>query len=303
MQQYPRMARLRRIAWIVTAWAAGAAATAADLRRDAYWADELKRFESAEEIIWLGEGDGKFLGLARPDLTGTNRGGVVLLHPMGAHPDWPEVIAPLRRAVPNYGWTSLAIQLPAFGRDTGIEAYAPTLDEAAQRIRSAVARLRSRSIDNIVLIGYGLGATLGAAFLAENPESGVSRLIAISMRSQGASSPRLDGPAQLERIALPVLDVYGSRDLRAVVSSAAARSAAARKASHTASRQKNLAPYRMSASAQEGFSKRHGLIAYRQLRITGADHSFIGYEPVLIKRVIGWLKHHAGGITMPAGAM
>ena len=62
-----------------------------------------------------------------------------------------------------------------------------------------------------------------------------------------------------------------------------------------------MAPFRLSASAQEGLSKRLGLIAYRQLKIAGAGHGFAGHEATLIKRVIGWLKHHAGGITTPAG--
>lgn len=286
---------------LLAAWTAGAAA-ADEARRDLYWADQLEHSPSAGDIVRLGP-EKKFVALFRADVTGTRRGGAVLLHDMGTHPDWPEVIGPLRRALPRYGWASLSVQLPVFDRHTAAEAYVSTLDEAAERIGAAVAYLRGRGIEKVVLIGHGLGATTGASYLAETPGSGIGGFVAISMTSDESASARLDGPKLLERIALPILDVYGSRDLPRVVAGAAARSAAARRAGHDASRRNNLAPFRMSASAQEGFSKRMGLIAYRQFGIAGADHDFVGFEAVLIKRVIGWIKHHAGGITMPATAM
>lgn len=287
---------------LIAAWTAGVALAAGD-PRDSYWAGQLERSPSAGDIVQLGQEEQKFLALFRADTTGTRHGGAVLLHPMGAHPDWPEVIAPLRRALPGYGWASLAIQLPVFDQHTGVEAYVPTLDEAAERIRTAAAYLRDRGVENVVLIGYGLGATLGASYLAETPDSGFSGFVAISMTSHESASPRLDGPGSLEQIALPILDIYGGRDLPRILTGAADRAAAARRAGHNASRRNNLAPFRMSASAQEGFSKRLGLIAYRQFKIAGAGHGFVGFEPVLIKRVIGWIKHHAGGITTPATAM
>ena len=39
--------------------------------------------------------------------------------------------------------------------------------------------------------------------------------------------------------------------------------------------------------------ERNGYIAYRQLKIMGADHSFRGAEETLIKRITGWLKKHS----------
>lgn len=303
MMKNPTVIALVLIALAFIARMSGTA-LAAEPRRDDDWARALEGSRGAAgDVVWLEQGENRFLGLLRPDITGTRRGGVVLLHAMGAHPDWPEVVAPLRRALPGYGWTSLAVQLPAFSRRHGIETYPAAFDEASRRIDAAAAHLRGLGIENLVLIGHGLGATMGAFYLAETPGSGFSGFVAISMASHDEVSERLDGPGHLERIALPILDVYGSRDLPRVVTGAARRAAAARRAGNDASRRNNLAPFRLSATAQEGFSKRVGLIAYRQIKVPGAGDGFRGYEPVLVKRVIGWIKHHAGGITTPAGRM
>jgi len=67
----------------------------------------------------------------------------------------------------------------------------------------------------------------------------------------------------LQRIMIPVLDIYGSRDLDDVVDSAPLRAAAARKARNP---------------------------DYRQTEIAGANHFFQGLEDTLVSRVNAWIS-------------
>ena len=69
----------------------------------------------------------------------------------------------------------------------------------------------------------------------------------------------------VEKITVPVLDIYGSRDLDGVLNTVKTRAAAARKS---------------------------GSGDYRQTEVEGADHFFVGVEDDLTRRVYGWLKAH-----------
>jgi alpha/beta superfamily hydrolase len=70
----------------------------------------------------------------------------------------------------------------------------------------------------------------------------------------------------LEKIKVPVFDLYGSEDLEAVLESVDAR-----------------------AAAGEGGS----IPEYKQSRVNGANHFFQGHEEELVQQVLEWLKTHA----------
>jgi pimeloyl-ACP methyl ester carboxylesterase len=76
---------------------------------------------------------------------------------------------------------------------------------------------------------------------------------------------KMNGALALEKITLPVLDLYGSRDLDSVLMSSDTRARAAHKS---------------------------GNPDYRQLAIEGGDHFYVGVEDELVRRVYGWLKNH-----------
>ena len=90
----------------------------------------------------------------------------------------------------------------------------------------------------------------------------IQGFIAIGL-SVTAEPDEMNSALALAKIRIPVLDLYGSRDLETVLSSAKTRRKAARKA------------------ANEN---------YQQLEIEGADHFFVGVEDALTRRVYGWLK-------------
>jgi Protein of unknown function (DUF3530) len=246
------------------------------------------------EPQWL-EADGqRFLGIYAKSTTGSSLGGAIILPSLGRNPNWPDVIAPLRKALPGHGWNTLAIELPtpvkgADGR-WQLEAY---FTASRSRIQSAVNYMQQQGITNIVLIGHGLGAAAAAVCVSGNDPLKVSGLAAISLGVPPGSDPKPYAPGLLENIHVPILDIYGSRDFDDVTETAAARVAAARRGGLAALQSQQLDALKRSPQARLLSTEHNGYIAYRQLELMGADHSFRGDEPTLIKRIAGWLKKHS----------
>ncbi len=251
--------------FLVIFWLAGLAgpAWASDAAKEQRWAEQITDTLVVGEAEWLEAGGQKFLALYTEETTGAPKGSVILVHGTGAHPDWPDVIHPLRVGLPDHGWSTLSIQAPVLANEAGYAEYAPLVGEAAPRIQAAVAFLEQRAPGRpVFLVGHSLGATMAAACLAEAPDVPVAGVILIGMgvRDEG---PLSDALSYLQKLRLPVFDLYGSRDLPAVTASAAARRRAAAKA---------------------------GNAAYRQFEVSGADHFFRGLEDELLGRVRGWLE-------------
>lgn len=246
------------------------------------------------EPQWLEAGGERFLGIFTKSTTGGSLGGAIILPSLGMTPDWPDVIAPLRKALPAYSWNTLAIQLPTPAKgENGLWQLEPYFTASRGRILAAINYLQQQGITNIVLIGHGLGAATAAVCLSGNDPLPISGLAAISLGAPPGSDRKAFEPGLLESIHVPILDIYGSRDFTAVTSTAAARVAAARRGGLAALRTQQLDALKRSPQARLLTTDHNGYIAYRQVVLTGADHSFRGAEPILIKRIAGWLKKHS----------
>jgi len=191
---------------------------------------------------------------------------VILIHGIGAHPAWPDIIEPLRVNLSEHGWSTLSLQMPILGNEANVQDYLPLMPEAPGRIQAGVDYLKSKGVKNIVIIAHSMGTTMANTYLANKPDPAVHGYIAIGM-----SNPlpkQYDNEAALGKIKMPMLDLYGSQDLEGVLAFARARAASARKV-----------------------NKR-----YTQLMIEGANHFFTDMQDVLVKRIRGWLKKNASGI-------
>jgi pimeloyl-ACP methyl ester carboxylesterase len=236
--------------------------SASDLEKEQRWADQIVDALLVGEEQWL-EADGhKFLAIFTEDQSGAAKGGVIVLHGIGVHPDWPEVVQPLRSELPEHGWATLSIQMPILPNEAELKDYIPLMKEAAPRIEAAQAFLKSKGIEPVALVAHSLGAIMASATLAEKGDMGLMGFAAIGMGSSDLD-PQVDTTAQMAKLKLPVLDLYGSRDLDTVLNSVKPRAAAARKA---------------------------GNERYRQVEVEGADHFFVGLEEELVTRVQGWLE-------------
>lgn len=234
---------------------------ASDIDKERRWAEQLQDQLVVGEPVRLTAEQQDFFALYTPAIGKLQRGGVILLHGLGAHPDWPDVISPLRKNLPDAGWSTLSIQLPIRPNEADFADYPPLFPEANVRISAAIRYLRKQGLSNIVLVGHSLGAAMGAYFLAQKtPDSeAVRAFVGIGMGH--APGTVAHTPDSLAKMTLPVLDLYGTQDLRGVLGSTKAR----------------------AASQVEN-------TGYRQLTIAGADHFFRGLETTLVKRVSSWLN-------------
>lgn len=252
------------------------------------------------ERIELDSGAGQFSALYRPDDSGSRRGGAIILPPLNAGPDHAGVIHALRTTLPDFGWATLALSLPPLHADAiAISEYAQALPLISGRIEAAIRYFKSQGVNNIALIGKGVGASAAARYLADTQDLRIQSFVGISMRGIASDKTSwLYSPGSLRKLSLPVLDIYGSLDYRDVVRSAAARGRAARLAGMDSANRIRLGAFQNTATAESAQTRRAGYIAYRQISLSGANGRYDNSEKQLVKRVIGWLKQHAGGITI-----
>ncbi len=244
-----------------------ALAPAGDLAREQRIAEQIRDAILDGEPVTLEASGQPFLGIHQRTERKPARGAALILHGRGANPDWLEVIHPLRTGLPEYGWDTLAIQLPVASEGAGEAEWRATLDEAVPRIRAALAYLEQKGMKNVVLVAHSFGNGAVARFLADGPPPGVTAWVGIGMGEDPAIPETL---RKLEK--LPVLDLYGEQDLPAVRESARARRLAARDA---------------------------GNAGYTQRELPGADHFFDGQDGLLLSTVRAWLARVASGTERP----
>lgn len=281
--------------WVLVALAP---VLAADIDMEKQWAEKLEQSVKIGNPEWLEAKGKKFLSIYTADRSGLPQGGLILLHGLGMHPNAPEVIRPIRTQMPRYGWATLSLQMPVLGPDSNLKDYGPLFDQVPDRIRAAIEFLKSKNIANVVLVGYDLGAAMGSAYLAQagSPgKSGVHAFIGISMDAPEDVEKWMHNPSSMEKIVIPIMDVYGRLDDPDVIQSADLRARAARTAGLNAQRMKSSDAFKDSALARTSPDEKAGSISYRQIVIPGADHSFKGQENMLVKRIRGWLQRHAAG--------
>lgn len=220
---------------------------ASDYGRERKWADEVLPSVLVGDPVWIEQGNGhKFLGLYTP--ADRAKAGLVVVHGIGVHPDWG-LIGGLRQQLPEAGYATLSIQMPILQADAKSEDYPPTFDEAAERLKLAIAHLREQGHGKIAIIAHSLGTRMSYHHLSRTPDTPVAAWVAIGV------------PAALDmgKLTLPVFDLYGQNDLPQVVKNAGARAAGLK---------------------QKGSA---------QTAVPGADHFFEGKDAALVEQVKGWL--------------
>jgi dienelactone hydrolase len=240
-------------------------ALATNLTQEQAISAQLVRPDLQGEPRWLKAGGEEFLALLLKSDAEQRLGGAILLHEAGDHADWPEVTGPLRRDLAQRGWDSLSLQLPRPLNPLSKTDRQAAIDQATGRIQAAFDLFADQQVNNLVLLGHGLGAEMALAFVADNTAEQVRGLVAIGLAAGdgGDNDPVLQTIARLQR---PMLDLYGEREAPQVLASAQARRATAKR-----NRQDN----------------------YRQDQVAGADHHFKGLQQSLLRRVGSWLRRVA----------
>jgi dienelactone hydrolase len=234
-------------------------AFASDLAKEKRWANQVVDAIMDGDAVWLNDGKSDFLSIYTEAAEPATRA-VIVMHGTGIHPNWQQVVQPLRVGLTEHGWNTLSIQMPILANDAAHEDYAPLYAEVAPRINAAIKYLKEQGNHRIFLVGHSQGATMGAYFLRSKPAD-ISGFVAIGLASS-SSDERMNAIKSLEMISVPVLDLYGTEDLPGIIDDADQRSAAAGKANN-----------------------KH----YSQEKISG-NHFFDGHNTELVTAVADWLK-------------
>jgi len=244
-----------------------------DLSREQAWAEQITRHLRVGEVVWLPFLSGKSLALYTKAIgRGPNHGAVVLFPSPDAHPE-SDPIGNLRITLPLHGWHTLAVQLPTILVESTPADYALMLPTACARLHEAITWLDGKHLSNVVVLGHGLGAAVAAACVAEMGDKGAVRGIILLGAGGSGLPPTLDPAASLEKITLPILDLYGDEDLPSVQAGSRAREA----------------------------RRRNREQPYVQAVVPGADHQLTGFEDAIEARVAAWLGRHAPGEEIKGG--
>lgn len=243
-----------------------------DFNKEKYWKKQLSDKITIGEVIELKDGNNSFFSIYTKQNMAKAKGSIILLHDKAGHPDWNHIINPMRTQLPDRGWNTLSIQLPIRLKPLKTaEELEQFYQQAFPRIESAINYLKSQKEKNITLVAHGMGASIALLFsrdhnLAKSQAKPVTNLKALVI----INAPHIRTPkhpensaALLEKIKLPILDIYGMDGLDIVV---------------------------QSAKERQGAAKRSGKKQYVQQVIYGADHLFSAQIDLLIKRVHSWLS-------------
>ena len=233
---------------------------ASDLAKEKRWADQVIDSILDGDAVWLKVEDLEILSIFTEAEEESERA-LIVIHGTGVHPNWDQVIHPVRVEMPAYGWHTLSIQMPILPNEASHDEYAPLFPEVIPRIDAAVNYLESQGCREIVLVAHSLGSLMASYYLASKPKNSVKGLIAIGMPGNSAHD-NMNSLITLKSMRVPVLDLYGSDDLPEVLNTVQAR--------------------RQAASMN----------SFDQVEVDGANHFFDDQNEVLIDQVNGWLNKH-----------
>ena len=233
---------------------------ASDVDKERRWESQIVDSLLDGEAIKLKDGKGhEFLAIHTGEDLESERA-VIVVHGIGVHPDWPDVIYPLRVGLPEAGIPSLSIQMPILPNEMTGQDYLPLFPQVAGRFDAAINFLVEAGHHRISILAHSMGSTMAAHYLSQSSVPEIERLVVIGMGPGIEGSP-INNLEALRKIRLPILELYGSDDLESVLESAGLREAAL-----------------------------HHREGYRIVVTDGANHFYQGFEDELVSQVVSWLE-------------
>lgn len=161
-----------------------------------------------------------------------SKGGVIILHNRGQHANWDDLIKPLRVGLAEKGWDTLSVQMPVLDKQAKYYDYVPIFPYAHERIEAAINFYKQRSIDNIILIGHGCGVHMSMSYIDKFGDDKLSAYVGIGMGATDYKQ-KMARPFPLDKMHVPVLDVFADNDFSGVIRLAESRKFLMRAAGNT----------------------------------------------------------------------
>ena len=177
----------------------GVVSAAADYAREQRWAAEIVPAIVVGEAVYLSTPlQPRVLALytevAQP------KGGVIVVHGLGVHPDWG-LVGGVRTGLADAGFATLSMQMPVLAATASRDDYTALFPEAGERIAAAIAFLKGRGIDRIAIVSHSMGASMVNAYLARPDAARIAAWVPIGMLIDVTAAPKE-----------PVLDVTAEDD-------------------------------------------------------------------------------------------
>ena len=245
------------IAWI-TLLVLAAPVAASDLEKEQRWREQVEDSIMDGEAVDLVVEGREIFAIYMEAEDGSDKG-MIVVHGTGIHPNWQQVVQPIRVEMAAHGWNTLSIQMPILHNEAQYEEYVALYPEVPPRLRAAEAFLKDRGIQTLLIAAHSQGATMSSYYLSRHP-SDVKGLIAIGMGATQKDS-HINSAQSLKKITIPVLDLYGDDDLPGVLDTVDARTESS---AHNAQ--------------------------YSQQMIKDANHFFDGMDDERVSAVAGWAQ-------------
>ena len=213
---------MRYITPIITGFIISLNLYASDLQREKRLANEIADSIMDGEPLYLNSDKHDFLTIYMPSEESRPKGAAIILHDRGTHPDWKDVVSPLRTKLPEHGWHTLSIQMPVLNKQAKYYDYVPIFNDAFPRIEAAIDFLKQQGVKNIILIAHSCSVHMSMAWLEQAGDKKIKAYIGIAMGATDYKQP-MKKAFPFEQLTIPVLDIYGSNDFPAVTSNAATR--------------------------------------------------------------------------------
>ncbi|MCP4494152.1 MAG: DUF3530 family protein [Gammaproteobacteria bacterium] len=232
---------------------------ASDWLREQRMAAEISDIIFDGEVVALPGAEREFLGIYTE--TEISSKAVLVIHGRGFHPDWADAIQPLRVGLVEYGWNTLSIQMPVLAKQARYYDYVEIFVEVMPRITTALEYLKENGNKHIAIVAHSCGVHMTMHYLKQHGDDGLVAYVGIGMGATDYKQPMRE-PFPLERLTVPVLDIYGVEDYPAVHRLAAERWRQIRQA---------------------------GAKLSQQTVIDNADHYFTDQGDALVEAVGQWL--------------
>lgn len=235
--------------------------SASDLAREKRMREEIVESILDGEAVYLTANNHEFLNIYTE--ADEPRGVVVILHGRGFHPDWQDTINPLRVGLVESGWSTLSVQMPVLEKQAKYYDYVPLFPQAIARIEAAIAYAREqlKVNDKVVLIAHSCGAHMAMHWLETDSLVSVDAYIGLGMGATDYKQP-MKKPFPLDKVKVPVFDVYAENDYPAVI---------------------KMAEERRRLIRQAGNKKSN------QAVVKGADHYYVDKGEALTQIISQWL--------------
>lgn len=164
------------------------------------------------------------------------KGGIIILHNRGHHPNWIDTIKPLRIGLAEQGWNTLSVQMPVLEKAAKYYDYVPIFPYSHMRIEAAIEFYKKQGIENIILIAHGCGAHMAMSYIDKYGDKNISAYIGIGMGATDYKQ-KIIKEFPLDKMNVPILDIYAEQDFAGVKRTAPYRNKLIKFANNTKSRQ------------------------------------------------------------------